>query len=526
MSAISFLLAEEWNKTDGKLEAGDEVTVDGEFYIRGQEHPKINQQSYWAVVSAHIHGNLYTVEDQAGKTFNIERNRLRLRKRHSICCAHISDDKKHDRFAMQHFTTKELNWLEEYMKENFDNDIPEGKITHLHQHSDNAGSHFKSTGSLEYFTSLIRDRGGATECRYVYSFGAPGHGKGFFDGLGGALKNRIHSLIKGTKTGGDTIAGTNSGYIANANDVHDALQEYFEHGRDGLRKRKAKNKVNKFKFFKSMIDDNPIRRTEETFTSLEKINSCYQFCVTNVGIVHARNRSCFCLKCISDLTDGSLNWGPEHHVKACVSSLIQTTSIYNFIKRPCTKLTGTDVAIHQSQRNQSRNEMASQLTPGSWIIFNSQGDNDQPIWLGRAMPKAEWSNSCIKKNNARGEKIIDGAKVARGGYAINVQWYTQKVIGILEYVLAGGDNAMPIVSSNHALILAGFDDNMNQVHGSRTRVPRRRTVRSNNTDDSLYSVAMQNLQTSEGDWYRREYGNLWSMNVQIRDEALDKAGLS
>ena len=57
-------------------------------------------------------------------------------------------------------------------------------------------------------------------------------------------------------------------------------------------------------------------------------------------------------------------------------------------------------------------------------------------------------------------------------------------------------------------------------------MPWRRTVRSNNTDDSLYSVAMQNLQTSEGDWYRREYGNLWSMNVQIRDDALDKAGMS
>ena len=76
------------------------------------------------------------------------------------------------------------------------------------------------------------------------------------------------------------------------------------------------------------------------------------------------------------------------------------------------------------------------------------------------------------------------------------------------------------------LILAGFDDNMNQVHGSRTRVPRHRTVQSNGTEDSLYSVARQNLQTTEGDWYRREYGNLWSMNVQIRDEALDKAGLS
>ena len=163
MSAISFLLAEEWNKSDGELKAGDEVTVDGELYIRGQPRPKINQASYWAVVTTHVYGEVYTVEDQDGKTFDIERKRLRLRQRHSVCCAHVSDDKKHDRFAMQHFSTTELKWLEEYMNENFKNDIPEGKITHLHQHSDNAGQHFKSTGSIEYFTSLIRDRGGATE---------------------------------------------------------------------------------------------------------------------------------------------------------------------------------------------------------------------------------------------------------------------------------------------------------------------------------------------------------------------------
>ena len=72
---------------------------------------------------------------------------------------------------------------------------------------------------------------------YVYSFEAPGHRKGFLDGLGGALKNKIYSLIQGTKSGGDNISGTSSGYISNVEDVHDALKEYFENGRDGLRKK-------------------------------------------------------------------------------------------------------------------------------------------------------------------------------------------------------------------------------------------------------------------------------------------------
>ena len=39
---------------------------------------------------------------------------------------------------------------------------------------------------------------------------------------------------------------------------------------------KKKRQVNKFKFLKHLIYDNPVRRTKETFDGLEKINSCYQ----------------------------------------------------------------------------------------------------------------------------------------------------------------------------------------------------------------------------------------------------------
>ena len=175
------------------------------------------------------------------------------------------------------------------MREEFPNDIPEGKITYIYLHSNNTIRHFKSVGAIEYFTSLIRDCHGASVCMFIYSFGAPGHGKGVFDSLSGALKNKIHNLIKGSKNGGDTIAGTNSGYISNVEDMHNALKEYFENGRDSLHKNKSKNRVNKFKFFKYLMCHNPIRRTEETFKGLEKINSCYQFVVLNVCRVHPRN---------------------------------------------------------------------------------------------------------------------------------------------------------------------------------------------------------------------------------------------
>ena len=321
-----------------------------------------------------------------------------MQSHHTIFCAAVSDDKKHDRFAMQHFTTKELEWLEGYMKDNFKNDIPMGHITHLHQHSDNAGQHFKSTGSIQYFTSLIYNRGDATQCSYVYSFGAPGHGKGFFDGLGGVFKNKIHSLIKGTKNPDRKIAGTETGYINNVTDVFDALKEYFKSSASSreYRRRKGNNQVDTFKFFKYVAgEDEQVRRTEETFTSLDKINSCYQFSVSNVGLVHSRMRSCWCLKCYEAMINGSLNWNADHSVAECTSCTNQTTSVYEFTKRSCKKLTGINAASVIQECSKTRSEMAKALTPGMWVLFKSSGDVDQPFWLGRTMSKPHWNNSCI-----------------------------------------------------------------------------------------------------------------------------------
>ena len=117
MSICTCLMSDKLNKVSGKLDKYDEVTVYGKFYIKGQPRPNINQDYYWTVVTGHICGDLYRLEDKEGGVFEVERIRTRLRKRHVVCCAHVSNEKKHDRFAMQHFSTAELEWLEEYMKE-------------------------------------------------------------------------------------------------------------------------------------------------------------------------------------------------------------------------------------------------------------------------------------------------------------------------------------------------------------------------------------------------------------------------
>jgi hypothetical protein len=178
MSIVSFLLVDKWNKEEGILEIDAEVTVNGERYTGEERRERaIYPTSYWAKVIQRNENHIYMVVNAEGKQQRVHRYQLCHHLRHIVCSGHVSDDKHHDHFAMQHFTEKEFEFLEAYILEFFPNDPTKGCIQRLHQHSDNASQHFKSTGAIEYFTLLIMKRGGPTECMYVHSFGAHGHGK-------------------------------------------------------------------------------------------------------------------------------------------------------------------------------------------------------------------------------------------------------------------------------------------------------------------------------------------------------------
>jgi hypothetical protein len=53
-------------------------------------------------------------------------------------------------------------------------------------------------------------------------------------------------------------------------------------------------------------------------------------------------------------------------------------------------------------------------------------------------------------------------------------------------------------------------------------LPRQRSVRSNRMDDFEYDTgARRTLHTTEGEWYRSEYGNQWRLDDQLRDKLLE-----
>ena len=87
----------------------------------------------------------------------------------------------------------------------------------LHVHSDNAGSHFKSSKTMYFLTTLLAlcatwpagPAGSvpaaavagvaAMSFRAFWEFGPPGHGKGVWDGLGALVKRAVRQdIIDGT----------------------------------------------------------------------------------------------------------------------------------------------------------------------------------------------------------------------------------------------------------------------------------------------------------------------------------------
>jgi hypothetical protein len=58
-----------------------------------------------------------------------------------------------------------------------------------------------------------------------------------------------------------------------------------------------------------------------------------------------------------------------------------------------------------------------------------------------------------------------------------------------------------------------------QTLGSSVRVPRQRSVRMR-CDDFGYAAPLLNLQTQEGDWFRREYPNIYTLTEGDRDRVI------
>ena len=227
---------------------------------------------------------------------------------------------------------------------------------------------------------------------YIYTFGAPGHGKGPWDGIGGRWKSKVDQCSSSSETQG-RLSYTNSGYIQSVKDVAMALQYHFKRGEQRHVQLAGKNPIHGYQFFMYTQDHNPIQRPTEFFKTLDGISSHYQFVVKDEGHLYMCLRSCWCLRCMKVLMDGALDWSDARYaVQGCDSmrsgknATDKSSSVYSFSRRECTKTSGPGV-VQQVQRNRrDQNNLAAQLTVGKWALFAAPKDDDnQQIWLGQVI---------------------------------------------------------------------------------------------------------------------------------------------
>jgi hypothetical protein len=120
----------------------------------------------------------------------------------------------------------------------------------------------------------------------------------------------------------------------------------------------------------------------------------------------------------------------------------------------------------------------------------------------------------IRTAQQGGNNLMRNLPLDPGEYAVNIQWYNQQNVGSpLEYTV-DRTNPYPIENHYHTLVLGGSD--MVQIVGNAVRVPQQRTIQIQN-DECGYNIPQQNLQTREGDWYRKEFGNVYRLSEEVRD---------
>jgi hypothetical protein len=168
------------------------------------------------------------------------------------------------------------------------------------------------------------------------------------------------------------------------------------------------------------------------------------------------------------------------------------------------------VAVQAQVITRDRNTMASELTVGDFVVFDTSDDEVEPIWIGRIMSNPEWQGQGVYKNDSRRNTSFGGVQVGRGEVALYVMWYEKINVmsDTLEYWVSRTETE-PIVQNNRYLI--PIDVTLHQMLGQSNVVPKLRT--STRGDVRQSSI---NNRRRVNEWHDRELEIIWNMDSEIR----------
>ena len=203
--------------------------------------------------------------------------------------------------------------------------------------------------------------------------------------------------------------------------------------------------------------------------------------------------------------------GERHNITGCcmagVGQDTDETNVYTFNRSRCERTSGPNVTQRMQQDRRSKNDKAKALNIGEWIHFDSKQE-DEPIWLGRVMSNPEWGGMCILVNDTTRRRTYDNeVEIGINEVAICAQWYEKIDVNSRELIYRVSRTINePQVQSNYYLVNSGFV--MHEMNGRVNQVPRLRSVANNRND-----------------WHRKECRFNWTMDNQVRQDALTKCGV-
>jgi hypothetical protein len=380
------LLKDVWAATSGQLKEGSEVTVELE-----------GLQPFWASVKrvgAAEGSSEYVITDSDGVEHTVKRSDLRERVWHTTAQIGVSNDKRHDSYATQSFMTMMIEQWQQF----------EGGFSSLHVHSDNAGSHFKNSRTLNYLSRLKE----LLKMKVTWSFGCPGHGKGPWDGIGGMMKRALRAdTIKGK-----VILKTYTAVAAHLETkFSDAWQEKHKVGTGYT--------INAVKVF--VIDSSEIERNiHEVYDSVGGIRKSFGYMAMSNGRVLQRWFDCWCTACTAAT-------GPEAGMAE-----VSSTSGYHVtdcklpVPEPwwdCSvQLQGTrGIQAQKIVAQANARKMVAGLKPGTFVAVQdrtAQGREEHYL-IGITIDCGD--GGCIVKHCDERE-YIEKTRFDPGDYAIAVRW--------------------------------------------------------------------------------------------------------
>ena len=372
---------------------GVSKTLDLDFFENQTSHLHVGQEvtvnyglssERWAVVLEAFDDDdddddLVRIKDEHGKASSVERQDLSPRQVTTQAHVIVSDDSKHDTFFTQHALRQILENLRS-VRSTFDE---------VAIRSDGAASHFKNRFTLHFLGEFAEEQALTS---LTWDFGAPGHGKGPWDGIGGVVKHKTINLMLEAE----------SAFRATAREVHSIMKQHFDSESWKAAQRKRNAAVGSMSV--TFLAASNVER-DDTF-DVEAVKSphglgtrlAFSFRLAKLHesgapvCLSVRRFSCGCVFCMREAAAAPASAGPSNFTSACF--LDQHSSIATVRRKD-----NPGVALQRRvEQAEATKFCEKQLKSGKMLAFSG---GEGTIVLGRVQLDADGKLFNVASSSAR-----------------------------------------------------------------------------------------------------------------------------